>query len=303
MTEFLKDIILNTVDSWGKIFQDIDVFRSIIEKIFIRENIKMGEIGNLTPGSNAVFKVGDYVVKIYAPKEVEALYGDYDIELSAMKIANKNNVRTPQVIAHGIYEDAYTVPYIIMGYARGVDASEVLTSFDDVEKKRFVEQLDDMLFKLNTEIDDDTSIQNIENGPCNDRWNMFLPHIQEQVTQYKSQLNLNDFVLVHGDLTGENILIHDKVMQVIDFGDVRLAPRYYEYAPIVFELFDCDTALLKSFAEGKVNFLDNIFDSLLIHEFGANIVRDFCNRHLNIEANEFKDIAIVKDHLRNLLRA
>ena len=302
MTEFLKNINLNTVESWGKIFQDIDVFRSIIEKIFSRENIMMGEIGNLTPGSNAVFKVGDYVVKIYAPKEVEALYGDYDIELSAMKIANRNNVRTPQVIAHGIYEDVYMIPYIIMGYARGVEASEVLTSFDDIEKKQFVEQLNDLLFKLNTEIED-TSIRNIENGPCNDRWKMFPPHIQEQVTQYKSKLNLENFVLVHGDLTGENILIHDKVMQVIDFGDVRLAPRYYEYAPIVFELFDCDTALLKSFAEGKVNFLDNIFDSLLIHEFGANIVRDFCNRHLNIEANEFKDIAIVKDHLRNLLRA
>ncbi|MBI9011017.1 MAG: hypothetical protein JEZ08_02205 [Clostridiales bacterium] len=52
-----------------------------------------------------------------------------------MKIANKNKVNTPKVIAYGTYEDVYSLPYIIMEYAKGVEASEILSTLDDNEKK------------------------------------------------------------------------------------------------------------------------------------------------------------------------
>lgn len=41
--------ILNWTD-WGHIFQDINVWRPLIESIYAREH--------LTPGTNAVFKMG-----------------------------------------------------------------------------------------------------------------------------------------------------------------------------------------------------------------------------------------------------
>lgn len=55
--------------SWGKIFQSIEAFEPLVKYIFNRHNLTFTEIEHCTPGTNAVFKVGNYVVKIFAPKE------------------------------------------------------------------------------------------------------------------------------------------------------------------------------------------------------------------------------------------
>ncbi len=170
-----------------------------------------------------------------------------------------------------------------------------------LKKNEFIEQLNHVLDKLNIMIDETASIQHIDVMRLNERWNMFPVHIREQVKDEKAKLDLFNHVLVHGDLTGENVLVHNGRIQIIDFGDARLAPRYYEYAPIVFELFDCDPILVRFFSRGKENFLEDVFDSILIHNFGANIVRDFCQRHLKIDHNSLNDIQIIKDYLRDIL--
>lgn len=56
-------------ESWGKVFQDIPAFEKLISKIFEKEAITYKEISHLTAGTNAVFKVDNFVVKIFAPVE------------------------------------------------------------------------------------------------------------------------------------------------------------------------------------------------------------------------------------------
>ena len=65
--EFLEEI--NDWNSWGKVFQSIAAFENLIKKIFKKENLSCKEISRLTAGSNAVFKVGNFVIKIFAPIE------------------------------------------------------------------------------------------------------------------------------------------------------------------------------------------------------------------------------------------
>lgn len=296
----LQDISLDSIESWAEIFQDIDIFRPIIRKIFEQENIIIENIENLTPGSNAVFRVDDYVIKIYVPKEVEELYGDFDIELEAMRIANKNEVNIPNIITYGHYEDVYSLPYIVMEYVTGIEASQAISKLDDVEKNAFIEQLNGVLVKLNIMLDETVSIQHIDKMAINARWDIFSAHIQEQIKDEKTKLSSINHVLVHGDLTGENVLVHNGRIQVIDFGDVRLAPRYYEYAPIVFDLLDCDPMLLRLFSRGKENFLEDVFNAVLIHDFGAYILRDFCQRHLKIDYKSLSNIQVVKDYLQEI---
>lgn len=301
MTNYLKDIKINSIDTWGKVFQNIDVFEPIIKEIFKDKGIRFKKVENLTPGSNAVFKVGDYVIKLYVPKEVVELYGDYDKELKAMKIANESGVNTPKVIAYGHYEDNYVLPYVLMEYTHGVEAADNIRQGDISDKQMYVNQLNIILSKFNKSLTKTAIIEHVDEQKLNHRWDMFPQMIQDQVKKAKGSLVKSDHVLVHGDLTGENVLIEDKKLKVIDFGDVKLAPKYYEYGPIVFELFDLDSGLLDLFSRGRENFIEDVFNSIIIHDFGANILRDFCQRHLKIDHTELKDIRVIVDYLEDIL--
>ena len=54
---------------WGRVFADWAAFAPLVREIFRRNGLPMGEVRALPPGTNAVFRVGDLVVKIYAPAE------------------------------------------------------------------------------------------------------------------------------------------------------------------------------------------------------------------------------------------
>ena len=70
--------------------------------------------------------------------------------------------------------------------------------------------------------------------------------LRDEMAERAARLNLADPVLVHGDLTGENILIGaDNRPIIIDCADACLAPWWYELAPLVFELFHCRGDLLR----------------------------------------------------------
>ena len=58
MSLFVNDV--NDWDSWGKLFQDVDVWEPLIQYIFQKETLPYSKIELLTPGTNAVFKVGDF---------------------------------------------------------------------------------------------------------------------------------------------------------------------------------------------------------------------------------------------------
>ena len=107
-------------------------------------------------------------------------------------------------------------------------------------------------------------------------------------------------VYVHGDLTGENIIMNKDMITIIDFGDARSAPQYYEYPPIVFDLFNHDKTLSNLFAQGKKDFVEELFLGTVLHEFGANFVKDICKNHLGIDPVNLTDIYEIKKHIRTL---
>jgi hypothetical protein len=78
---------INSWDDWGKLFQSIPAFTPLVERIFHKENLPLANIENLHPGTNAVFRVGEYVIKIFAPVGEDGHKGGYgtnvDVELFA----------------------------------------------------------------------------------------------------------------------------------------------------------------------------------------------------------------------------
>ena len=67
-TTYFTETIQNWQD-WAAVFQSISVFEPLIRAILQKEKLPLGKVTQLTPGTNAVFRVEQLVIKIYAPKE------------------------------------------------------------------------------------------------------------------------------------------------------------------------------------------------------------------------------------------
>jgi serine/threonine-protein kinase RIO1 len=81
-------------------------------------------------------------------------------------------------------------------------------------------------------------------------------------------------VLVHGDLTGENVMVReDGSLCILDWADALPAAETYEWPPLVFELFRCDPELVGFFCEeDPQGFAAKLVDALTLHDFGADIL-------------------------------
>jgi tRNA A-37 threonylcarbamoyl transferase component Bud32 len=295
---FNKDIS-NWV-KWGEAFQDIDAFSLLIKHIFKVEGIPLLEINNTTPGTNAVFDCGRFIVKIYAPPETGISRSEYRSEIEALRRASRQNVPAPRIFACGVVVDKYEFYYLITEKVHGTEASKIISNYSYDEKFRFVQKINGLLNNINTRAP--LSVKEIKDSVLqNKRWDIFPESLQSQVQNLASGLKFQEMVYVHGDLTGENVILNKDSMTIIDFGDARPAPRYYEYPPILFELFNHDKEFISLFAQGKKDFGEELFLATVIHEFGAYFLRDICTNHFNIKPKDLDDIHKVKKYINSLV--
>ena len=118
MSLFRRDI--NDWTSWTGVFQSIDAWRPLIEYIFKREGLPLADVEHLTPGTNAVFKIGGFVIKIFAPL-ASGLDTAIDIqtETFAIKRLAAAGIAVPKILASSAIEDKYLFRYMIMEFIEG----------------------------------------------------------------------------------------------------------------------------------------------------------------------------------------
>ncbi|MCM3291372.1 aminoglycoside phosphotransferase family protein [Paenibacillus sp. MER 180] len=301
---FAKEI--HNWDSWGAVYQSIEDFRQLIEVIYRKENLSGAEhIFQLTPGTNAVFRAGSYVIKIFAPKESGAnTDADYQAELSAMERAIQQGIHAPNVIAASYIQDKYLFRYIIMDFIQGQEAGKVLTGWTLPQKEAFVKQLLANLDKLNTLPSEHVDASAIKQRVVrNTRWNFFSESIRAQIAEIVTESPISQPVYVHGDITAENVMVDDEgQLFIIDFADSTIAPAEYEYPPILFSLFDFDADLIQLFRReigcGRAAFIDKLFLATLLHEFGFVFVKMICEKYSDQDAHALTDIYEVKRMLQ-----
>lgn len=198
--------------------------------------------------TNAVFKVGDVVLKIFAPPSSGLnAYSEYQTELGALKRAHKNQVPIPKLLHHGLIEDKYPFYYMVFEAIQGKEARDVLPRLSNPQKDDVINQLNVILKRLNERC----PIKNEavkERHKILKRWKNFSLSFQQQITDYVNTLIFNDFYYVHGDITEDNVLItKDNRVYLIDFADSTIAPLIYELPSIIYGLFDLDQDLTKRF--------------------------------------------------------
>ena len=63
-------------EDWEATAGEISAFSGVVEKFFHNEGLPAADIRKLPPSTNAVFRVGDYVIKIYAPRQAQMEPGE-----------------------------------------------------------------------------------------------------------------------------------------------------------------------------------------------------------------------------------
>ncbi len=293
-------------DTWGEVFQSISLFKNLIIKIFEKENLEISEISNVTPGTNAVFKVGNYIIKIFVP--IESGYDsekDYFFEITGMKRAMQLGINIPKLIATSEIKDKYLFRYIIMDYINGKEAKDVLKKYSIDEKINFVKQLKSNLNKMNTSPNKDFKIIDLkEKALKNNRWNILKPHVVNQIKSLIKEYKEDEKVYVHGDITSDNVIIDENgKLYIIDFADGMIASKEYELPPILFDLFNFDKEMIKEFiGDNNLNdFIEKTFYSIFIHEFGVYFVKFISEKLLKKRAEDLNDISEIKVALYDFL--
>ncbi|MCL2372363.1 MAG: aminoglycoside phosphotransferase family protein [Defluviitaleaceae bacterium] len=230
-------------DDWGRTFQSIPAFAPLVEHIFRAEGLPFCQIENMTPGTNAVFKVGAYVVKIFAPPGLGQDFGvDVNVEIFGMKLAEAQGVPAPRLLSDGLVQDKYPFRYMVMDYMPG-------RLFDDIEGELTYEQkftigqkMRAITDKLNVKCEEFTSLDVLEHAINNEDWREegFPESLLAERLAYLRGLRIpsSKKVYCHGDLHGGNILVDGEMnVYIVDFADAMFAPREYELLYIVSSLF------------------------------------------------------------------
>lgn len=270
-----RETIENWSD-WGKVFQSIPAFAPLVDEILRRESLPSAQIENLTPGTNAVFRIGGYVVKIFSPKE-SGIDGaaDMETELFATKFAHDNGVNAPKIVADGEICDKCDFKYLVMSFERGVQFGDAVGSMSDDRKRAVGRELRRLTDRMDIPCERFNRSDPLDGSLGGNRWEKFSERFKNERISRISTRNYGESVFVHGDLNPDNILIDgDGSLTVLDFADALCAPICYEHALVASELFLFDNALLHGFfGEYDPKSLTNlILDGLLIHAFGGDVI-------------------------------
>lgn len=305
MTKNLFTREITNWQTWGQVFQSIDAFRPLIQAILNNEGLPLGEVSSLTPGTNAVFRAGDYVLKIFVPRESGYdSQKDYAAELGAMEKAIAAGINTPRVVAASALQDKYLFRYIIMEFIPGVEAGTALKDFTLQQKTAFVGELKANLAKmkgipLQGPYDEAALKGRALNNP---RWQDYPEGVRRQLPGLIGEARFSPGVLVHGDITSDNVLLDPAgKLYIIDFADSTIAPAEYEYPCIIVDLFALDKDMFREFfAEmDYAQATQQLLSAILIHEYGAIIMRMAYERLAGKPIAKMKDLHEFRELLHN----
>ena len=290
---------INNEQDWENVYQSISSFAPLVNHIMKKEKLPSSQIENLTPGTNAVFKVGEYVIKIFAPEESGFSQSlDIETELFATRRANKLGVSAPKLIAHDHVEDKFHFTYIITEYINGMAFEEALKIMTDCEKTDIARKLRIITDKMNTPCEPFNSIDVINDKGRYHSWEKYPEYFKAERLAYMKSYNYGDNVFVHGDLCLDNMLLTSQgELYIIDFADAVLAPKIYEHAIVALAFgYISDIVLLRGYFEdySADEFTEMCFNGLLLHDLGGQIVEDILGK-----PNEFQTLNGLRKTLKS----
>jgi aminoglycoside phosphotransferase (APT) family kinase protein len=275
-------MIINNWEDWTKVYMDANAFKPIIKEILKRHHLPYTHpIIPMGFSTNAVFKVDDVIVKIFAPKESSAnTPHDYHVELNAMALAD-TLVMTPKVLGNGLIKGKYDFYYIVTNYIDGAIAKDYFKALSQTRRFEFGHQIRGMLESLKG-IQPPVFFETISKRYLiHQKYKDFNESFKDELFQTLKDYSLPNTQFVHGDITEDNIIVKTpNDLYLIDFADSAIGPISYEYPPIVYGLFDMDIEAFKGFIQDEQVdcHLERLYEGTIIHEYGGDFIKMFLKR-------------------------
>ncbi len=136
----LPSIRIDSWDDWTRVYNDVSVWRSLVDGICVREGIGYRQLHPASANTNAVFLLDHaYALKIYSP-----FWDEFDFERTLLE-ALKDNVEipVPDVVGHGRITDGggVTWPYLITRYCDARPFAEIRSELSDADTLSLAAQL------------------------------------------------------------------------------------------------------------------------------------------------------------------
>jgi serine/threonine protein kinase len=232
--------------SWNNTKQQTVAFEPLIKHILKSEPVLLGDISKVEKATNAVFKVGNQIIKFFAPKEAggsgENTERYYTSEVFGLERALSIGLSAPKILASGIIKDKYDFPYIVSELISGVELRSVYNKMSSNEKYELGRTLRISTNKMNTPCEPFNHID-YSKGLTDEGYNGWLIDIgyqknflDERNKHIRSlNLNPNDFVFCHGDMAFCNILYDSNSgLHIIDFACSVLSPVCIDHVYVAF---------------------------------------------------------------------
>ncbi|MCL2603493.1 MAG: phosphotransferase [Defluviitaleaceae bacterium] len=307
-------------DAWGKVFQSAEAFTPLAAHIFEKENLPFAPLENTTPGTNAVFKSGEYVIKIFAPHASEGAtlretFGtNVDVEMFGMRWAEAQGVPAPRLIAHGEVKDKYNFKYMVMDYIKGELFNDVEKRLTYDEKVIIGQKVRAITDKLNQPCENFNKIDMMEYAFADPSWEDegFPASFQAERMAYLRDFDTDAYkhprasdaaayekVYCHADFHGENILVDENLdVYLVDFADAMYAPAQYEQVYVVSALFCFEKPYMRGYF-GEYNteeIVDLCMVWLPIHVWGHSTITG----HFK-PVSEITSFEVLREKLRALI--
>lgn len=270
---------IESPSAWKQYTQNTCAFEPLAEMIFKRESLVFQGLKTSLPGSNAVFRSGEYFIKFFLPYSSDAeCENEYQTECFGLIHAEKMGIRVPKLIANGVCEDRYRFYYIVTSAVKGIPLSSCINSLSLADKRNIGEKIGEISIRLNRPCARFNQ-RHVCQASNMQRWKAY----SEKISVERAKLlelaasKISEECFVHSDLNADNILIDDDYnVWIIDFADAMLAPIMIEKAMLLCDAFQLDRGLMEGYGIKVLNdkLIEELTHGILLHPFGMDIIED-----------------------------
>ena len=285
-------------------FDDVRVWRPVVDAICEREGIGYHRIEAPASNTNAVFMLDRRVViKIYSPFWEECAFERRLMELLQHDAA----VPVPAIRAAGEFRDRRDWSYLAMGFCAGRPLSELQEELTQAARLEVAAQTGRMIRRLHAV--DPELLGAIDKD---ERWDALVdrrrrdvlpelidrglivpsvaPELEALLDQAVAASRTAGRVVIHGDLNAEHLLMEERngrwdVSALIDFGDARIGVPDYEWMPLWLGLCNRDVAVMHAFLEACDPRLladdalgRRVAAWTLLHDFGTDAIAELFDK-------------------------
>ena len=302
MTSLLPPI--QTWSDWTRLFDDMAVWRPVIDRICTIERIDFRDIETPRSNTNAVFLLDRrLVVKVYSPFWTES-----EMELRVIEaLRAQGDVPVPTVVAAGSIEDRVAWDYLVLEYCSGTTLETIRPAISRDTLHGIATQLGQItrqLHGLDVRLLDDVDSGESWERLLDRRRHEVLTSLQDScIVTRDAHMSISQLldstieesasvprVVVHGDLESDHVILRQSgrswtIASIIDFGDAKIGVPDYELMPLWLGLFDRDVEAMRSFLRAyNPTILDDkvlrnrILAWTLLHDFGTEALEELLEK-------------------------